>query len=92
MSRLHSPSLRAYRTALFHYIGHDDERGLARAYELGRAAMKNGRGILELLELHSKAAIPLLTSLSSLAQMKKRIRACNKFLAEVLAPFEMRRL
>ena len=41
-----------YAIALEHYLAHRDEAALARAHELGRQALTDGLGVLEMASLH----------------------------------------
>jgi hypothetical protein len=45
---------RRYRAALLDYLLGSDEAGLVRAYDLGRAAMREGLGLLEIVRVHHR--------------------------------------
>jgi two-component system response regulator AtoC len=78
-----------YASALQEYLSGSGEAGLQRAYELGRKAIGDGLGVLEMVAIHE-------TSLLSAAQVgqapdeqaQTRQRAAN-FLLESLSQFEM---
>jgi hypothetical protein len=83
-----SPSLHAYRTALLNYILGGGESGLAHAYELGRAGLKGG-GCLHVVHIHVKAMNEILSSKTSVSEVRRRLDASTEFLIEALSPFEM---
>jgi signal transduction histidine kinase len=52
---------REYAAGLQHYLSHrDDEPALARAHELGRKALTDGLGVLEMATIHSQAIVATL--------------------------------
>ena len=68
----------AYAVALEAYLADADEAGLERAYELGREAISQGLGVIELASIHGKALSP-----------RADLHRAGQFFAEALAPFEM---
>lgn len=75
----------AYRDGLARWLDGDGEAALARAYEVGREALVQGLGVLELTVMHDTAAASL--RLSSTARSDdERVAA---YFAEAVAPFEM---
>jgi serine phosphatase RsbU (regulator of sigma subunit)/anti-sigma regulatory factor (Ser/Thr protein kinase) len=79
--------LQEYVEALETYLGHPDEAQLHHAYELGRLAIVNNVGLLELANLHHRA-FQLLTSQAPVASAPQ-IEKASAFLMESLSPFEM---
>jgi hypothetical protein len=79
---------RRYRAALLDYLLRGDESGLVRAYDLGRSALEDGLGLLEILRVHQRAAHAVLAT-ESADLTRKRIDAAGEFLMETLSPFEM---
>jgi signal transduction histidine kinase len=82
------PDIRVrYEAALADYVARPDEAALQRAYELGRAAMNAGCGIVDVIRLHhqalGKGAKPGERSANS-----PTAPAAEALLLEVLAPFE----
>ena len=73
---------RRYADALGRYVAAPDEEGRTRAYGLGRAAMSDGLGVLEVSKIHTL----VLTDRPEVAAVGVR---ASEFLSEVLAPFEM---
>ncbi|MBA2320545.1 MAG: hypothetical protein H0V89_05255, partial [Deltaproteobacteria bacterium] len=70
-----------YATALRRYVAAPDEAGRAEAYEVGRAAMADGWGVLALAQAHS-AAIGLPAS-------PEEARLTAEFFGQALGPYEM---
>ena len=78
-----------YCSALHAYIEKPEESALHRAYELGRTALDNGVGVLEMAALYHKAILSLLSNSAALPQASQLVRESETFLIESLAPFEM---
>ena len=73
-----------YATCLRRYLARPDERTRSAAYELGRRALKQGAGIMDLIVAHVNAVGGLTQ------QDRLGVRAgATGFLLECLAPFEM---
>jgi signal transduction histidine kinase len=52
----HQPKLgRGYESTLRKFLNHQEEAGLARAYELGRSAIAQGLGVLDMARIHQEA-------------------------------------
>ena len=80
---------RRYRAALLDYLLGSGETGLARAYDLGRTAIDDGLGLLQILRAHERAVNAVLESTHNLSESLKRLQAAQNFLMETLSPFEM---
>ncbi|HEX7684283.1 MAG TPA: PAS domain-containing protein [Trinickia sp.] len=82
-------ALRAeYLSGLRAYMEDEGEAGLAHAYELGRRAMMNKHGLLDMAALH-RAALDALVLSGAPAQQPRRMEAATAFFNELLAPFEL---
>jgi signal transduction histidine kinase len=77
----------AYALALSTYLARPEERGLNGAYELGRQALQDGFGPLDLVAMHQAALEPALRRPPSLERTAET--AATSFLLEALSPFEM---
>jgi signal transduction histidine kinase len=75
-----------YAGALADYLRQADERCLHRAYELGRQAVREGRSILEMIELNRKALAKIL---QSSAEGTAVVEATAAFFKETMSPYEM---
>jgi hypothetical protein len=80
---------RRYRAALLDYLLRGDESGLVRAYDLGRGAIADGLGLLEILRAHQRAVHSIVESSHDVDEMRRRLTASWEFLMEILSPFEM---
>lgn len=75
-----------YAAALKDCLRGGGEPALQRAYELGRSALADGLGVLEMAALHHQAMVELLRSGENLSET---VAAAGQFFAESLSPFEM---
>ena len=84
MSEARREFLEAYRCALADHLAGIGEAALARAYELGRRAVAEGLGVLEMVALHHEA-------LQATVPRPDPTRAAEAqaFFIESLSPFEM---
>jgi len=80
---------RRYRAALLDYLLGNGETGLSNAYDLGRTALEEEFGLLQILRTHQRAVNSVLESTHSVPEGLKRLRAAEDFLLETLSPFEM---
>lgn len=80
---------RRYRAALLDYLLGNGETGLSNAYELGRTAIDEDFGLLQILRAHQRAVNAVLESTQNVPDSLKRLRAAEDFLMETLSPFEM---
>jgi signal transduction histidine kinase len=84
-----SPDLvRAYESALADYLNGNGEVALESAYELGRRALADGVGVLELTGLYEHALAAQLDH-NPTAESAATIERGSRFLLESLSPFEM---
>lgn len=80
---------RRYRAALLDYLLSNSEDNLSRGYELGRSAIDDGVGLLEILRTHQSAVNVILESTHQVELSLRHLRATEQFLMETLSPFEM---
>jgi len=78
-----------YRTALLAYLDIPEELTLLSGYELGRLALSEGLGVLDMVAMHARA----LTSAAAGPLMEEQriafIESHTAFFLEALSPFEM---
>jgi hypothetical protein len=89
MSRQRLLFSRRYRAALLDYLLGNGETGLSNAYDLGRSAIEEGFGLLQILRAHQRALNGILEASHNVPENLKRLRAAEDFLLETLSPFEM---
>lgn len=78
-----------YGASLREYVGEGGEHALRRAYELGRRALTERRGLLEMASLHHQAVLVLVRSAESKKRREELLRSSAEFLTECLSPYEM---
>ncbi len=78
-----------YQQALAAYVERGGEALLARAYELGREALAEGRSIPDLVGRHSRALRAIVAAAGGRRDTGLLIDSATTFLAETLSPFEM---
>jgi signal transduction histidine kinase/ActR/RegA family two-component response regulator len=78
-----------YAVSLGDYLSGRGESALEAAYECGRAAMAEGRGVVELVRLFGQAMNSLLAENPDLVGSRSLLARSVSFLAESLSPFEM---
>jgi PAS domain S-box-containing protein len=77
-----------YAAAMQDYLAGRGEAALRRAYEVGRRALAQGVGVLEMAAAHQKAVMAALGNQFGEQGEQALVRALNCF-AESLSPFEM---
>jgi signal transduction histidine kinase len=78
-----------YHSALLEYLAAPEEQALLGAYDLGRSALSEGLGLLELATIHSSAVAAALNRPLDHEARMRLLSAQNTFLIEALSPFEM---
>jgi two-component system, NarL family, sensor histidine kinase UhpB len=78
-----------YCSALESYLSDGGETALLSAYEIGRNALNQGLGVLEMASLHHEALKRLITSWVSAEDAAKKAGNIERFFVESLTPFEM---
>jgi light-regulated signal transduction histidine kinase (bacteriophytochrome) len=86
MSAAHDELARRYHDELVRHFDHAAEETLAAAYELGRQALVEGSGILDVIDVHHRA---LAAEHARIAEAPLLLDLAAAFLAESLTPFEM---
>lgn len=84
MKTVHQPLRARYVQALRRFLDKGDEVALQGAYELGRQALTQGTGLLEMAALHHEAMARL-----QVGADPKDLASAASFLRECLSPFEM---
>src|SRR3954470_4031072 len=78
-----------YRFALAAYVARGGEEELQQAYELGRRALEDGLGVLDLVRLHHEALSRPAAAQEPAAPAEGEARPVESFLMEALWPFEV---
>jgi PAS domain S-box-containing protein len=77
-----------YVAALQKYLAQETETNLQQAYELGRTAIAEGLGVLDMARLHQQALIALLVPDLSPDAWARVVKAAETYFMEILSPFE----
>ena len=80
-----------YANALRDYLRGGGERALRRSYELGRSALADGVGVLDIVGAHQDAVMGLMNKTEYLSVAPDSLRSLH-VLAECLSPFEISQL
>lgn len=78
-----------YAAALQNYLTERGEAGLAQAYELGRLALAQNVGVLEMAMFYHQALATALRSEATLEAAARTVKDAENFFVESLSPFEM---
>lgn len=78
-----------YLRALQEYCAAGSEEALLRGYQLGRSAVTEGIGVLDMAALHQEALSSSLLGSLAAADGPRTAKRAAEFLAETLAPFEL---
>ena len=70
---------RRYRAALLDYLLGSGETGLSYAYDLGRTAIDEGLGLLQISRAHQRALNAILESTHNVNEFLKRLKAAEGF-------------
>ncbi len=79
----------AYVAALEEFFSDPCERTLRCGYEIGRQAIAEGIGVLEMAAMHHAVLAKLLLNAVSSGCLEPRLRQAEEFFAESLSPYEM---
>lgn len=78
-----------YAPLMLKYLTHQDESGLQAAYELGRRAMSESIGILDLIRVHNEAFIGVLRTARDADEARLLAQTASTLLIDFVAAFEM---
>jgi two-component system sensor histidine kinase UhpB len=80
---------RAYTRALEDYLSKGGEDPLGSAYEIGRTALADGLGVLEMAAMHHVALAKVLQRMGPPASPIQDLDKAQEFFGESLSPYEM---
>ncbi len=78
-----------YAAALESYLAQGGEEALARAYELGRGALRHGVSLLEMAMVHHQALVKVSPGAGTAEAAGETMKAAENFFVESLSPYEM---
>jgi signal transduction histidine kinase len=79
----------SYASALEEYLSIGGEDALRSAYELGRRALADGWGLLDVAAMHHAVMAPLLQRIDAPALLTQELDRAQEFFRESLIPYEM---
>jgi two-component system, NtrC family, sensor kinase len=77
-----------YRSAVAAHLEHESEDSLSRAYELGRSALSQGLGILDVMSMYECIQRDVVRA-APVGDRERVAEAVGNFFRELLSPFEM---
>ena len=78
-----------YAPLMLRYLAQQDEAGLKSAYELGRSAMRESVGLLEVVRVHNEVFLEVLATVRDLDEAQSVARRASVLLIDLIASFEM---
>jgi signal transduction histidine kinase len=78
-----------YHSALLKFLATPDEVALLDGYDLGRTALSEGHGVLDVASIHASALADVLNRPLNAAERERILHAQTEFFMEALSPFEM---
>ena len=79
---------RDYRAALLRFLPAQAEGARATGYDIGRAAVEDGIGLLDLVQVHHAVVLDVMEQ-SPGADQVALVRTASEFLLEVIATFDL---
>jgi GAF domain-containing protein len=81
--------VRRYRVVFETYLRERDEHGLSRAYDLGRSAVAQDRGVLDLAAAHQEVILELTRASGEPTRLEESVQAAGQFFLESMSAFEV---
>ena len=78
-----------YAPLMLRYLTQRDESGLQAAYELGREAMSESVGVLDLVRVHNDVFLGVLATARDVDEARSLAEAASMLLIDFVAAFEM---
>ena len=78
-----------YAPLMLRHLTHRDESGLTSAYELGREAMSQSVGMLDLIRVHNEVFLGVLATARDVDEARDLAQAASMLLIDFVAAFEM---
>jgi hypothetical protein len=78
-----------YAPLMLRYLARQDEAGLQAAYQLGREAMRESVGLLDIVRVHNDLFLEVLATVHDVEEARNLARASTTLLIDLIASFEM---
>jgi signal transduction histidine kinase len=79
----------SYANALAEYLAGGGESALQGAYEIGRTALADGLGVLDMVAMHHAALASVVQRTSGTTALEQDLGRAKEFFSESLSPYEM---
>jgi hypothetical protein len=78
-----------YAPLMLRYLAQQDESGLQSAYELGRDAMRDSLGLLDVVRVHHELFLDVLATARDREEAQMVARASTTLLIDLISSYEM---
>ena len=78
-----------YAPVMLRYLAQRDEEGLQAAYELGRAALREQLGLLDVVRVHNELLLEVLATTRDVAEAHDVARSSTTLLIDLVASYDM---
>ena len=78
-----------YSPVMLRYLAQRDEEGLQAAYELGRAALREQLGLLDVVRVHNELLLEVLATTRDVAEAHDVARSSTTLLIDLVASYDM---
>ena len=78
-----------YAPVMLRYLAQQDEEGLQAAYELGRAALREQLGLLDVVRVHNELLLEVLATARDTAEAHHVAHASTTLLIDLVASYDM---
>jgi hypothetical protein len=78
-----------YAPVMLRYLAQQDEEGLQAAYELGRAALREPLGLLDVVRVHNELLLEVLATARDVTEAHDVARASTTLLIDLVASYDM---
>jgi hypothetical protein len=78
-----------YAPLMLRYLSQQDEEGLQAAYELGRAALREQLGLLDIVRVHNELLLEVLATARGVVEAHDVARSSTTLLIDLVASYDM---
>ena len=78
-----------YAPLFLRHLAQQDESGLQAAYQLGRRAMQESVGLLDVVRVHNDQFLEVLATVRGLAEVSDLAEAASALLIDLIASYEV---
>ncbi len=78
-----------YAPVMLRYLAQRDEEGLQAAYELGRAALREQLGLLDVVRVHNELLLEVMATARDVAEAHDVARSSTTLLIDLVASYDM---